>query len=131
MEWYKDLDLDGVIKMKLTLEEALKLHREMWGDMQRELGDCPKGSDRVNFKINWCEERFPEQSIACCCFLCEFDEQYCPQHNMCSNCPIVWESLSANGIDTCCSSYKGLGEIYKSAPISEILALPEREFKDV
>ena len=80
--------------MKLTLEEALRLHREMWGDMQRELGDCPKGYDRENFKINWCEERFPEQSI-------------------------------------CCSSYKGYGEIYKNAPISEILALPEREFKNV
>lgn len=125
MEWYNDLDLDGGLKMKLTLEEALKLHREMWSDMQRELGDCPKGYDREEFKINWCIERFPEQMIACNCFLCEFDEQY--SNMMCSNCPIVWESLSDDGKDNCCSQYKGIGgEIYKNAPISEILALPER-----
>lgn len=125
MEWYNDLDLDGGLKMKLTLEEALKLHREMWGDMQRELGDCPKGYDREKFKINWCREKFPEQSITCNCFLCEFDGQY-SQHFMCSNCPIVWKSLSDNEIDNCFELYKGIGEIYKNAPISEILALPER-----
>lgn len=74
MEWYNDLDLDGGLKMKLTLEESLKLHREMWSDMQRELGDCPEGFNREEFKINWCRERFPKQLIACNCFLCEFDE---------------------------------------------------------
>ena len=29
--------------MKLTREEALKYHRQMWGDMQKELGDKAVG----------------------------------------------------------------------------------------
>lgn len=33
--------------MKLTREEALKYHRQMWSDMQRELGDYPKAAERI------------------------------------------------------------------------------------
>ena len=35
---------------KLTREEAIALHREMWADMQANLGDNPNCVERVAFK---------------------------------------------------------------------------------
>ena len=49
--------------MKLTKEEALRLHRAMWSDMQRELGDNPSPSERLDYKGEWCEKHFPNEYI--------------------------------------------------------------------
>ena len=99
--------------MKLTREEALKLHREMWTDMKTELGDNPSKEFRLKFKEDWCFRHFPDKKICSNCFLCEYIDE---RKYDCDICPIVWPN------ETCyCNSY------YYYAPISEILALPERK----
>ena len=44
--------------LDITRENALKLHRQMWSDMQRDLGDCPSLNDRLKYKGQWCREHF-------------------------------------------------------------------------
>ena len=107
--------------MKLTKEEALRLHRQMWGDMQKEFGDTPIYDDREEFKEKWCKEHFPNVAISNDCFLCQYDDQFTFSH-YCDHCPIDW---SDNGEDDCgCmqGNYR-----YGKSPISVILSLPERE----
>ena len=107
--------------MKLTREEALKYHRQMWSDMQKELGDKPSFGDRMDFKHKWCKEHFPNEEIEASCFLCE----YVNHHEYgCDCCPIKWDD---NYDDDCCS---GDGVNYEYSPISVILALPERKLSD-
>jgi len=97
--------------MNLSKEEALRLHREMWSDMQKELGDCPSGEKRIAFKKHWCESH--GYNVRYNCFLCEYNYQV-SIFSCRNNCPIKWP----NG--TC---YTGC--YYYLAPISEILALEE------
>jgi hypothetical protein len=119
----------------LTRDEALKLHREMWGDMQEDLGDCPSEIQRDVYKEKWCENRFPGEIITHKCFLCEYNLMETIRTkgivSTCHHCPIDWSGLSYKGIgNKCYSQYKDgnkNSEIYLNAPISEILALPERE----
>lgn len=108
--------------MKLTREEALKLHRQMWTDMQTALGDNPSLKERCEFKIRWCEAHFPNEEIGCHCFLCEYvSKNY---NDDCDYCPIKWD----DNYDNDCCAYDGV--TYGYSPISEILALPEREVDD-
>ena len=112
--------------MKLTREEALILHREMWREMKNKLGDAPAFLDRVRFKSKWCQNNFPDYTIEHSCFLCEFaryrdTEKY---NNSitgcdCSICPIDW------GNDNDCGCEEGSIN-WKNSFISDILALPER-----
>lgn len=106
--------------MKLTREEALKLHRQMWTDMQMELGDRPGLIERAEYKAKWCKEHFPTDKIVCDCFLCEYAKQF---EDDCDYCPIKWDD---DDQDTCC--FEGVN--YGTSPISVILALPEREVED-
>ena len=108
--------------MKLTRGQALELHWQMWADMQNELGDKPSYRQRLEFKENWCKEHFPEEEIESNCFLCEYVHQY---NEDCECCPIRWDNN--DDLDWCI----GKGINYESSPISEILALPEREMSDV
>lgn len=97
--------------MVLTRERALELHRQMWSDMQKTLGNDPAPWKRVQFKDVWVNEHFPNTVICNDCFLCEY--VYVNNENLgCRNCPIKW----SNGY---CGNY------YLTASISEILALPE------
>ena len=101
--------------MKLTRKEALRLHREMWSDMQKELGDNPRADKRVIFKQKWCDKHFPTTVVECDCFLCAYT--FGTLGETCyDGCPISWPNgrCIKNGY-------------YYIAPISEILALPERE----
>ena len=100
--------------MKLTREQALRLHRQMWRDMQTALGDNPSYTQRVLFKDEWCEKHFPDDAIFNNCFLCEYLINVFGSHN-CMKCLIKWPGTG------CVSS-----NMYNKAPISEILALPER-----
>ena len=59
--------------MKLTREEALKLHRQMWSDMQRDLGDTPMRMSRIKYKQLWIAKHFPDEDVCNNCFLCEYD----------------------------------------------------------
>ena len=106
--------------MKLTKEEALKLHRQMWGDMQKELGDNPRPLDRTQFKWSWCESHFHDDYIYAHCFLCEYIAENHIKCNRGNGCLVKWP----NG-----GCLDGLN--HETALISEILALPERELSDV
>lgn len=117
--------------MELTKEKALELHRQMWTDMQEELGNTPYASDRVIFKKEWCDKHFPGETIDNDCFLCEFSTQTMKHiafgdfYACTKYCPIAWKNA---GIIDCCEMYGESEErYYLAAPISEILALPERE----
>ena len=100
--------------MKLTKEEAVKYHIEMWTAMKEALGDKPRADARKAFKKKWCDEHFPDEDIMSHCFLCEYDYQC---RNSCSHCPINW------GDNDDCSGKNN----YLYVPISQILALPVRE----
>ena len=107
--------------MKMSEEMAIKLHRMMWSDMQKELGDTPDLRARNKFKEKWCAFHFPDDHISFNCFLCD----YCGHsggNKGCNNCPVEWP-------DSTCSSAFGQPPVktdYRFAPISEILALPTR-----
>lgn len=111
--------------MDLTREEALKLHRQMWSDMQNDLGDNPDGEDREAYKADWCDEHgFGNTKNYC--FLCEYSHDKSVW--FCRHCPVKWPTW----LGTCFSALLGngtklKGDYYQVAPISEILALPERE----
>ena len=106
--------------MKFTKEQALEFHRQMWGDMQKELGDNPSTAERMSYKTKWCKEHFPDEYIMGDCFLCQYDWMF---DNDCYHCPIDWSNNGEYRGDTCVSGYC----TYDESPISEILALPERE----
>ena len=108
--------------MKLTREEALKLHRQMWTDMQKVFGDTPDLIERFEYKNEWCKKHFPKEQIEAHCFLCEYTKQY--GEYCCDHCPIKWDE---DDDYDCCT---GLGVNYEHSPISVILALPEREVED-
>lgn len=114
--------------MDLTREEALKLHRQMWTDMQNELGDCPTYIERRDFKRKWVRQRFPLEVVLSNCFLCEYANlRQCEYANLrrCSYCPINWGRNGESG--NFCEKTVGVGVDWRHSPISEILALPERE----
>lgn len=102
--------------MKLTKEQALFYHRQMWSDMQKELGDTPKSYQRDKYKEKWINKHFPNENIAHNCFLCEY------ANDKCANCPVVW---LAEPEGYCCTGYLN----YLTMPISELLALPERDLR--
>lgn len=114
---------------ELTREEAIELHRKMWADMQAELGDNPKWTERLDFKKKWVEEHFPNEHVNSNCFLCEYtvSVSYDDLLSRCDNCPIAWNSHIH---PTCTPSiWSGTGTVidYRYSPISAILVLPERE----
>ena len=134
------------MKEKLTREKALSLHRQMWTDMLLKLGNNPSGLARRIFKRDWLQAHNYED-IECNCFLCEYDTQQRKikenRDKWCERCPIDWSSLSAEEEDdwlslpwevvASCgdryihSNYDSYESIWSSAPISEILNLPEKE----
>lgn len=106
--------------MELTRERALELHRQMWTDMQRDLGDTPDSGQRIEYKCEWCDAHFPKEYIENHCFLCEYDRLSTIYD--CKSCPIRWPYE-----DDCNGCYCTKRSYYYKAPISEILALPERK----
>ena len=125
--------------MELTKEKALELHRWRWTEMQKELGNRPGWVERLKFKDDWCAEHFPDEYIMHSCFLCEYARKFTKDgwSKDCSKCPIIWpcEQRDGHSHDDCDAPCEGdfIGDTigYKYIPISEILALPEREMEDV
>ena len=107
--------------MNLSKEMALILHRMMWSDMQKELGYNPSPAARNNFKTDWIQRMFPGEYINSHCFLCEY------ARGDCSYCPIDWGNDQVSKWQAECD---GNNTSYLSSPISEILALPEKEVKE-
>ena len=109
---------------KLTREEALMYHRQMWTDMRDVLGDNPSPFERTDFKFDWCKKHFPNEFVLNDCFLCEYFAQNDPDpFASCEEkCLIDW--TDSTGKDAECY----VGEVkYTRSPISVILALPERK----
>ena len=123
------------MKEELTRETALNLHRRMWADMLIKLGNNPDGLARTMFKLDWIRTHGYED-VECNCFLCEYDTQQRKVkenwNECCKHCPIDWSSLSAEDNVSCGDRYihsnsDSYRSIWRSAPISEILNLPEKE----
>lgn len=109
---------------KLTREEALKYHRQMWSDMRDALGDEPSHVDRVDFKYDWCKKHFGNEYVVNACILCEYFSQNLtdPLESCTDRCLIDW--TDSTGKNTGCF---GSGIDYAKSSISVILALPERK----
>ncbi len=119
--------------MKLSKKEAIKLHREMWTDMQEELGNKAEADDsRWQFKAMWCAEHFPNINIKHNCMLCQYAIQTALKQldenddgldlNYCQFCPIDWPHED-NVEEYFCER----GDItWDYSDISDILALSER-----
>lgn len=106
--------------MELTRDEALRLHRQMWSDMQEKLGDNPNFCDRQDFKFEWTHKHFPNEYIENNCFLCEYCER-CYLDGR--GCIIDWGFNPLTNSSDCID-----GKIsHETSPISKILALPERK----
>lgn len=116
---------------ELTREEAIRLHREMWKDMQTELGDEPNELDRLVFKRKYIEEHFPNELVRSDCFLCEYAQYTDVAHitgSLCAGCPVAWNSYdNPECIPDCIASWGRDAVDYRYSPISAILALPERK----
>lgn len=128
---------------KFTKEEAIRLHKEMWSDMQKELGDNPNGYSRCKFKYNWLKrhgyvDRNGDVNIDCYCFLCEYAEdkhieeiRKGVRRKWCACCPVDWSKLTpdrnSSNYGYCLYSNDGGYEVWEIAPISKILELPERD----
>ena len=119
--------------MDLTREDALTLFRMMWTDMQNELGDNPDYDQRIDYKEKWINERFPYKRVRHDCFLCEYAISKEGVHTnvcsaVCAYCPLKW---TAKHISNTCEGYDYFNTLHnydwRYSPISEILALPERE----
>lgn len=127
-------------KSDLTREEALRLHYKMWTEMQEKLGDNPTPEERDYFKREWCYDwaknnKYNQDgyaSVRSNCFLCEYTD------STCEKCPINWteaEDICAPQppfVTDCTDFYISsdtdyASPYYKFAPISKILAIPERE----
>ena len=110
--------------MKLTKEEAIRYHREMWADMLWTLGDNPNKQQRENFKREWIKKFIANNYyfkntcgwIWNDCFLCE----YASRINYCESCPIDWGGYKCE-----CGNID-----WRYSPVSKILALPERKIDD-
>ena len=114
--------------MELTREKALELHYQMWDDMKSDLGDNPAPVLRAEYKEGWIRKHFPGENVSYNCFLCHYVDKSYRGVFPCRHCHIDWSSLTDEKEGYCFKPYKG-GEdcIYLDAPISEILALPERK----
>lgn len=127
--------------MDLTREQALKLHKQMWGDMQKELGDTPNLWQRIDFKRDWIKrhgyiDEDGYTNIYDYCFLCEYaiNERKRRRRDLpyrkCVLCPIDWSDLTpikrSERYGYCVYLNHDGHQVWGVAPISKILALPER-----
>lgn len=106
--------------MELTRERALELHRRMWTDMQRDLGNNPSSLERERYKHQWCQKHFPDENIRDYCFLCEYTFRKSEGIFVCRICPIKWDC-------NYCFEGDSIRKSYRNIPISELLTLPERK----
>ncbi len=116
--------------VELTDAEILCLHKWMWSDMQKELGDNPEPNERMEYKYRWCKERYI--SIWHNCFLCENAQRYDPKLGYiteCDQCLVTWpDGICYYVKDVWSQRAYYANSYYLNAPISDILNLPTREF---
>ena len=97
----------------------------MWNDMRKALGDCPDEEARELYKEKWCGQH-GFNNVKHNCFLCEYSYRKSP--HFCKHCPVKWPTRNGICIDNVSDDESPLrGDYYQTAPIREIIALPERE----
>lgn len=135
--------------MKLTREEALGLHRNMWESMRNKYGDNATVEERAGHKYRFTKE-ITDEPIDHFCFLCEYskgaaEKLLCgnlSREDYCEFCPIDWRTEEERdeksdkyikpGLPFVCQANEksGVEKIdWRDSPISEILALPERKLE--
>ena len=113
--------------MKLTRKKALEYHRQMWTEMQKDLGDNGSIASRADYKEKWCRKNFPGKDILYNCFLCQYtvqqieDPLFFISQDCKRYCPIDWNTGFSNAGMPCQNKID-----WRTFPISEILALPEK-----
>lgn len=80
--------------MKLTKEQAIEKHREMWNWITDKIIEEKNVQNIYGLKQTYCENKFPNQYILNYCFLCEYSKEYGREN--CSLCPLDWESKCNN-----------------------------------
>lgn len=117
----------------LTRDEALRLHRKMWDDMKKKLGDNPTHNDRSKFKAKWVRTNGFKDLVSNTydCFLCKYTSQRRQEEDaenretcLCHYCPIDWNYKEQEATDFCPCERGEITWLY--SPISTILGLPER-----
>lgn len=137
-----------------TREEALKLHKEMWEEMNKSLGHkayphnpsglAQKSYDRIMFKEGYC--RGKGISIKHDCFLCEFacqeyfrnhpeqcDTESSPDIDYCQYCPANWCSectiqlCEESGFMCECDCPEGYNLDWRKSSIEDIANIEERK----
>lgn len=150
----------GKMHAKLSKDEAIRLHRQMWSDMANEekaMGKTFSAIDRSMFKRDWLLLRgysFVEHG----CFLCEYAKGQEPDWEMpvapfyCDHCPLDWKKLVPPEQINELTEYDGrygtcifhmvfsetthigearsYDELWTVAPIEDIANLPEKEEHD-
>ena len=111
----------------LTRERALELHRQMWSDMQRDLGNHPSRDERWSYKEDWIHSHFPNEHVCNLCFLCEYcvNQQFSTSSNFDYDkcvCPIKWPRGRCE---------EGEDSTWYNMPISKLLELPERGDEEI
>ena len=71
------------------------------------------------YKRQWIGKHFPDEDVHSGCFLCDYADKK-SSFDICSHCPVVWPSEPSG---YCCTGKLN----YLTIPISQLLALPERE----
>lgn len=107
------------MKKKLSLEEAVRIHRNMWRFIQKvEEREGRKAGCRSDLKEQFCEQFGLE--LVCDCAFCEFDSQYADN---CKHCPGLWDPSNPGGIGVCMGSKTR----YATSDAGEIANIPIRE----
>lgn len=106
------------MEKKLSLEEAVRIHRNMWRFIQKVEEREGKMGNRLLLKLQFCEQFGLELSSNCA--FCEFDSQYADN---CSHCPGLWDYLNPGRLGMCMGSKIN----YKTSDAGEIANIPIRE----
>lgn len=85
---------------KLTFDEAVQWHREMWGWITEQIKDKDISPRSSSFKAiicylkqKWCSNNGFEEIVSHC-FACEYDDQmkHLVDNNNCIYCPFIWSA---------------------------------------
>lgn len=101
-------------------EEAYQKHVAMWTAMKEKLGDTPETRDRAFFKSDYTIDH-GDFYVKLDCYLCDFVDT----HGLtCKECPVDWKADPRIFRVPECQCETD----WRSSPISQILALPERKY---
>lgn len=136
---------------KLSREEAIRLHREMWNWIadEEEKGNNVEKMDFIFLEADeFVDDYWGSIEIDCYCFCCEYAKQKADENGeeydyRCKYCPLEWENANKDLLFMCCDNEeknddeglyclwndKDIPPIEKAKYARQIANLPEREVK--